>query len=177
MFMQTDCCYFGWGWLFLDRSLSSCSLYAPSCIYIWAIAFLTSTLPPTPLAPLPDWKTMELLGVSYKNWGCRCGYGRKSMEFFGGGASISTKFFRGTPIFFRVRQGVTKISSCGVNITSKQGIKQLGNSIGFIFLLYSFKSMPGEIPGPCLLMTGPTFLILFLMEAFRGECKFFYLKG
>ena len=72
---------------------------------------------------------------------------------------------------------VTKISSCGVNITSKQGIKQLGNSIGFIFLLYSFKSMPGEIPGSCLLMTGPTFLILFLMEAFRGECKFFYLKG
>ena len=64
---------------------------------------------------------------------------------------------------------VTKISSCGVNRTSRQGIKQLGNSIGFIFLLCSLKSMPGEIPGPCLLMTAlgrPSF--------FRGRTHISY---
>ena len=55
---------------------------------------------------------------------------------------------------------VTKISSCGVNTTSRQGIKQQGISFGSIFLLFSNKSswgpqsqQPGEIPGPRLLMT------------------------
>ena len=32
---------------------------------------------------------------------------------------------------------VTKISSCWVNTTSRQGIKQLGVSFGSVFLLYS----------------------------------------
>ena len=35
---------------------------------------------------------------------------------------------------------VTKISSCRVNTTSKQGIKQLGISFGSIFLLFSYES-------------------------------------
>ena len=41
---------------------------------------------------------------------------------------------------------VNKISSCGVNITSRQGNKQLGNSFGFIFLICSFKSSRGKSP-------------------------------
>ena len=55
---------------------------------------------------------------------------------------------------------VTKISSCRINTTSRQGIKQQGISFGSIFLLFSNKSsrgphsqQPGEIPGPWLLMT------------------------
>ena len=35
---------------------------------------------------------------------------------------------------------VTKISSCQVNTTSRQGIKQLGISFGSIFLLFSYES-------------------------------------
>ena len=35
---------------------------------------------------------------------------------------------------------VTKISSCRVNTTSRQGIKQLGISFGSIFLLFSYES-------------------------------------
>ena len=47
-----------------------------------------------------------------------------------------------------------------VNTTSRQGIKQLGDSFGSIFLLFSFESswgpcskQVGKIPSPCLLMT------------------------
>ena len=54
---------------------------------------------------------------------------------------------------------VTEISSCQVNTTSRQGMKQLGISFGSIFLLFSSESSqvpgswePGEIPGPHLLM-------------------------
>ena len=39
---------------------------------------------------------------------------------------------------------VTKISSCRVNTTSGQGIKQLGISFGSIFLLFSFESSRGR---------------------------------
>ena len=35
---------------------------------------------------------------------------------------------------------VTKISSCQVNTAIRRGIKQLGVSVGFIFLLFSFES-------------------------------------
>ena len=38
---------------------------------------------------------------------------------------------------------VTKISSCWVNTTSRQGIKQLGISFGSIFLLFSNESSQG----------------------------------
>ena len=55
---------------------------------------------------------------------------------------------------------VSKISSCWVNTTSRQGIKQLRISFGFIFLLFSYErsqepgsSLPGEIPAPWLFMT------------------------
>ena len=42
-----------------------------------------------------------------------------------------------TPALIRV---VTKISSCRVNTTSRRGIKQLGISLGSIFLLFSSES-------------------------------------
>ena len=38
---------------------------------------------------------------------------------------------------------VTKISSCRVDITSRQGIKQLGISFGFIFLLLPYERSQG----------------------------------
>ena len=38
---------------------------------------------------------------------------------------------------------VTKISSCWVNTTSRQGIKQLGISFGFIFFLFSYVTSQG----------------------------------
>ena len=44
-----------------------------------------------------------------------------------------------TPALIRV---VTKISSCRVNTTSRWGIKQLGISLGAIFLLFSSESYP-----------------------------------
>ena len=44
--------------------------------------------------------------------------------------------------FIRV---VTKISSCRVNTTSRQGIKRLGISCGSIFLLFSNKSSWGPL--------------------------------
>ena len=59
----------------------------------------------------------------------------------------------------QVYRVVTKISSCPVNTTSRQGIKQLGISFGSIFLLFPNKSSRGPlsqqpgIPGPRLLMT------------------------
>ena len=40
---------------------------------------------------------------------------------------------------------VTKISRCWVNTTSRQGIKQLWVSFGYIFLLFSFKVAGGLI--------------------------------
>ena len=40
---------------------------------------------------------------------------------------------------------VTKISSCRVNTTSRQGIKRLGISFGSIFLLFSNKSSRGPL--------------------------------
>ena len=59
-----------------------------------------------------------------------------------------------------ISRAVTKISSCWVRTTSRQGIKQLGISFASIFLLFSYESsqrqclgQPGEIPGPRLLMT------------------------
>ena len=59
-----------------------------------------------------------------------------------------------------INRAVTKISSCWVRTTSRQGIKQLGISLASIFLLFSYESsqrqclgQPGEIPGPRLLMT------------------------
>ena len=47
---------------------------------------------------------------------------------------VATMFNIAKNIMARV---VTKISSCRVNTTSRQGIKQLGVSFGFVFLLYS----------------------------------------
>ena len=48
-----------------------------------------------------------------------------------------------------------RFPSCRVNTTSKQGIKQLGVSFGYIFLQFSYKSSQGlyawkpeGIPGP-----------------------------
>ena len=38
---------------------------------------------------------------------------------------------------------VTKISSCRVNTTSRWGIKQLGISLGSIFLLFTYESSRG----------------------------------
>ena len=55
-----------------------------------------------------------------------------------------------------IRVGCNKISSSRVNITNKQGIKQLGFPFGFIFLRPSQgprSYQPGEIPGPRLLIT------------------------
>ena len=43
-----------------------------------------------------------------------------------------------------IRRDVTKISSCRVNTTSRQGIKQLGISFGFVFILFSYESSPGD---------------------------------
>ena len=40
---------------------------------------------------------------------------------------------------------VTKISSCWVNTTSRQGIKRLGISFGSIFLVFSNKSRRGPL--------------------------------
>ena len=60
----------------------------------------------------------------------------------------------------QIRDG-TKISSCQVNTTSRQGIKQLGIPFGSIFLLFSYGSSQGhvhntvdrEIPSAQLFMT------------------------
>ena len=130
---------------------------------------------------------MELLGVSYKIEDVVVGRVEKVWNSLGVELQFPQNSSGVHPYSSGLGRVVTKISSCGVNITIRQGIKQLGNSIGFIFLLCSFKSMPGEIPGPCLLMTAlgrPSFFrgrthisYLLLMEAFRGECKFFHLKG
>ena len=66
---------------------------------------------------------------------------------------------------------VAKISSCRVNTTSRQGMKQLGISFGSDFLLFSFESIrtrramseqPGKIPGPQLLMTALYIKLYFL---------------
>ena len=46
------------------------------------------------------------------------------------------------------RRAVNKISSCRVNTTSGRGIKQLGISIGSIFILFSFESSRGKSPAP-----------------------------
>ena len=61
---------------------------------------------------------------------------------------------------------VTKISSCRVNTTSRQGIKRLRISFGSIFLLFSNKSswgplsqQLGKIPGPRLFMTTLQYLL------------------
>ena len=43
---------------------------------------------------------------------------------------------------------VTKISSCRVNTTSRQGIKQLGISFGQTFLLLSYESSGGKSLAP-----------------------------
>ena len=40
---------------------------------------------------------------------------------------------------------VTKISSCRVNTTSRQGIKQLGISFGSICLLFSYATSQGHV--------------------------------
>ena len=58
----------------------------------------------------------------------------------------SEKFFKGA----NNDRVVTKISSCWVNTTSRQGIKRLGISFGSIFLLFSNKSSRG----PHLLVAG-----------------------
>ena len=73
---------------------------------------------------------------------------------------------------------VTKISSCSVNTSSRQGIKQLGISFGSIFLLFSYNSsqgrhsqQPGEIPGPWLLMTALFMTELQYLPACHNTCK------
>ena len=43
---------------------------------------------------------------------------------------------------------VTKISSCQVNTTSRGGIKQLGISFVFNFLLFSYESIQWKSPAP-----------------------------
>ena len=40
---------------------------------------------------------------------------------------------------------VTKISSCRVKTTNRRGIKRLGISFGFVFLLFSNKSSRGPL--------------------------------
>ena len=59
-----------------------------------------------------------------------------------------------------INRVVTKILSCQVNTTNSQGIKQLGISFGFTFLLVSYESdlgatfvVAGEIRSAQLLMT------------------------
>ena len=52
------------------------------------------------------------------------------------------------PGFGQKFREVTNISSCQVNTTSRQGIKQLGISFGSIFLLFSYKSRRGKSPAP-----------------------------
>ena len=47
---------------------------------------------------------------------------------------VATMFNVAKKVMARV---VTKISSCQVNATSRQGIKQLGVSFGSVFLLFS----------------------------------------
>ena len=73
---------------------------------------------------------------------------------------IAVLFFYVIIMLVTQHRVVTKISSCRVNTTSRQGIKQLGISFGSIFLLFSNKSsrgplsqQQGKIPGPRLLMT------------------------
>ena len=43
-------------------------------------------------------------------------------------------------------RAVTKISSCPINNTSRQGIKLLGISFGSIFRLFSYESSQGKAP-------------------------------
>ena len=44
---------------------------------------------------------------------------------------------------WKICRAVTKISSCWIHITSRQGIKQQGISFGSIFLLFSYESSGG----------------------------------
>ena len=50
--------------------------------------------------------------------------------------------------FLSFCRAVTKISSCRVNTTSRQGIKQLGISFGQTFLLLSYESSGGKSLAP-----------------------------
>ena len=43
---------------------------------------------------------------------------------------------------------VTKISSCRLNTSNRQGIKQPGISFGSIFLLFSYESSRGNLQPP-----------------------------
>ena len=52
-------------------------------------------------------------------------------------------------------RAVTKISSCPVNKTSKQGIKLLGIFFGSIFLLFFYESSRGKSLAPSSLNDGP----------------------
>ena len=50
-----------------------------------------------------------------------------------------------TSVIGIINRAVTKISSCWVNTTSRQGIKQLGISFGSIFLLFSYETSRGHV--------------------------------
>ena len=47
-------------------------------------------------------------------------------------------------LYFLLLRAVIKISSLQVDDTSRQGIQQLGNLLGSIFLLFSYKSRRGS---------------------------------
>ena len=71
---------------------------------------------------------------------CRSQFGPKNNRTFSFTSHLLLFFLSGC--FTRV---VTKISSCQVNTTSRQGIKQLGISFGSIFLLFSNKRSQGPL--------------------------------
>ena len=73
---------------------------------------------------------------------------------------------------------VTKILSCRVNTTSRQGIKQLRITIDSIFPIFSYQNsrrpcscQPGEIPSPRLLMTATLSCMAFsIYEVVHVAC-------
>ena len=56
---------------------------------------------------------------------------------------------------------VTKISSCGLNTTSRQGVRQLGISLGSSFFYFPIK-VAGENPQPLALNDNPEYMQVYM---------------
>ena len=67
-------------------------------------------------------------------------YSRSTMRWI---TEITGKCFWTSLIFPPSTRAVTKVSSCRVNTTSRQGIKKQGISFASIFLLFSYESRRG----------------------------------
>ena len=90
------------------------------------------------------------LSKKMNTWTCLCIIISRSDEIslFMGQRKLSHRVNLPFSLSIRLSRAVTKISSCRVNTTSKQGFKQLGISFGSIFLLFSCESSRGNPRAP-----------------------------